>query len=134
MKTPHPYAEILRAIADGETVQWQNGAGEWCSQGPDMTLFEIRGRAFPLGRYRIKPRTIRVGEVDVPEPMREAPARGKEYWVIDASHSNFTGAKLRWSNDDVDNRLIERGICYDNPTDAETAGRAIAALFAKDKP
>ena len=29
MKQPHKNAEILRAIADGDTIEWMNPHGDW---------------------------------------------------------------------------------------------------------
>ena len=129
-KTPHPYADILRAIADGETVQWLS-AGNWTDQEPLLTLREIGCVAFPPSRYRIKPSTIRVGEMEVPEPMRKTPDVGAPYWVINLTTPTWPGSS-RWADDSADERWLARGLCYSNPTDAVIAGRAIVALFAPE--
>lgn len=34
-KTPHKHADILRAIADGTTVQYFDDYGKWCDRADD---------------------------------------------------------------------------------------------------
>jgi hypothetical protein len=77
----HPYAEILAAVAEGKQIQWLQMPSEWLDQGPSATLFEVAHGRYPPERYRIKPATIRIGEHDVPEPLREMPSKGTNvYW------------------------------------------------------
>ena len=56
-----------------------------------------------LKDYRRKPRTVRIGEFDVPEPVREQLMYDQEYWIADVSkgkpHRNWwTGSEyaLYW--------------------------------------
>lgn len=60
--------------------------------------------------YRRKPRTITL-IVTLPEPMREAPAVGTEYWVeypTDWGNAfNFT-----WANGEMDYLWLSRGIAH----------------------
>jgi hypothetical protein len=48
------YAEILKAIAEGKRVQWQDKAGEWVYQHPSHTLNEIKGILQSPERYRVE--------------------------------------------------------------------------------
>ncbi len=128
MKTPHPYADILRAIADGETIQWTPGGNTWVNVDTSES-FEFN---YSPDRYRIKPHTIRIGDVDVPEPMREAPAVGEDYFMPKIEADFWVEGPLSWCDDTADKRWLERGLCYSNKADAEIASRAIAALFTKN--
>jgi hypothetical protein len=76
MTTPHPYATILRAIADGEVIQFEAHEGHWSDQGATATLIEISDEEYSPGRYRIKPSTITINGHEVPEPIRELPQDG----------------------------------------------------------
>lgn len=59
MKTPHPYAEILRAIADGETVQYAYQSaddGPWKDAITAAVLSCIgSGQSASYYKYRVKP-------------------------------------------------------------------------------
>ena len=63
-------APVMEAAGRGEEVEVFAG-GRWLDK---------EGGVFYSGaKYRIKPRTIRIGEYDVPEPMREAPDVGSVF-------------------------------------------------------
>lgn len=65
---------VVQAAADGAVIEREFG-GVW---------YEYYNNALGYGyTYRVKPKTIRIGEYDVPEPMREIPARGTTYYVVD---------------------------------------------------
>lgn len=69
--------------------------------------------------YRLKNCTIRIGEIDVPEPMRSAPEVGSCYFVVDLSGSG-TVVKSKWDDDWTDRLCLDRGMCH------TTEGAAIA--------
>ena len=60
--------------------------------------------------YRVRPKTIRIGNYDVPEPMREKPEMYSTYYFI---RLDVKGGYLRdvWANEVTDNRRLEAGIC-----------------------
>lgn len=76
MKTPHPHAEILRAIADGEEIQFRS-AGTWCDQSLETTLQEIADEDYLPECYRVKPNVLMINGHEVPEPLKELPAEGE---------------------------------------------------------
>ena len=61
--------------------------------------------------YRIRPRTIRIGELEVPEPVREALADGGTYYGADPSDEDFY-MTLTWDDDAVDFMLMGRGLIH----------------------
>ncbi len=61
--------------------------------------------------YRRKPRTVRIGERDVPEPMRVAPAMGSTYYIVDYSYAEHN-AYHHWHNDEYDNIMLQSGLCH----------------------
>lgn len=67
MPTPHPQAEILRAVADGRTVQIENPAlsGSYLDLSAAGALNYLADGRRTL---RVKPATVIVNGVEVPEP------------------------------------------------------------------
>jgi hypothetical protein len=61
--------------------------------------------------YRRKPKTIRIGGRDVPEPMRNSPATGERYYVVEYSNGGAFGFNT-WVNDQYDNRMLQSGLCH----------------------
>jgi hypothetical protein len=51
--------------------------------------------------YRRKPKTIRIGEFDVPEPLRVAPVVGTRYWMprLDGLDFHLTTSDDLWKDD-----------------------------------
>lgn len=80
--TPHPYAHILRAIAEGKNIQWLGGDARWYDQAADTTLLEITSSEFSPARYRVHvENTIPINGHDVPKPLSEMPPKGTEvFW------------------------------------------------------
>ena len=75
--TPHPQADILRAIADGEDIEAFYDGG-WHYVKPVSAIKYLGGDMYPL---RIKPKVININGIEVPEPMREMPPEGTSvYW------------------------------------------------------
>ena len=66
---------------------------------------------YPDAEYRRKPKTIRIGERDVPEPMRVAPAMGSTYYIVDYSYAEHN-AYHHWQNDEYDNIMLQSGLCH----------------------
>lgn len=77
MTTPHPQADLLRAIADGKQMQELdftgiNHPGNWCDCDADRALNRI---SRDVEQYvRIKPETVTINGIECPAPMRVAPA------------------------------------------------------------
>ena len=61
--------------------------------------------------YRLKTCTIRIGDIDVPEPMRSAPDVLSCYFLALPSES-IMFAESKWTNDWFDVQCLERGMCH----------------------
>ena len=61
--------------------------------------------------YRRKSKTIRIGERDVPEPMRVAPAMSTKYYVVDYNVVDHYCSNY-WFNDEYDNGMLQNGLCH----------------------
>jgi hypothetical protein len=101
----HENAEILRAIADGKKVQYRNSTSvkDWIQHGPwqdfDARYVEACSDLLASGRlqWRIAPKTVKIGEHEVPEPCRAPLEPGRKFWVVTpfggAAHFTWDGTK-----------------------------------------
>lgn len=87
------------------------------------------GPVLPVGyELRIKPRTITVNGIEVPEPVRELKA-GTPVWYVDgASIEGYWEARFRGT--DVEMILLDRGLVH---MTEEAAVRHFEALIAPSK-
>ncbi|OBY75929.1 hypothetical protein [Acinetobacter gyllenbergii] len=68
-------ADALRALADGQLVQWMIG-----DVFQDVTdEWKIRAFSHPSFKFRLKPRTIKL-ELEIPAPFE--PKVGEQYWFL----------------------------------------------------
>ena len=66
--------------------------------------------------YRAKPAptlslAIIVNGIEVPEPVREALEVGQRYWLADPTSITFH-KKTYWGDDDIDIRILNRGLIH----------------------
>lgn len=86
----------------------------------------------PTCQYRRKPRTININGIEVPEPLRVAPAKGTKVWSPHLSSadklSTFTwNVGNHWMEQE-----LERGIVHLTPEAAVAHAEALLS-FTKDK-
>lgn len=128
----HPYAEILRAIADGHQVQWQDPTGRWRDQTVCTTLHEISSESYGPDRYRIKPRTININGHEVPEPLRAMPKAGtKVFWPSFVSDDLVEHAVASLRDQTICN-LLRIGMLHSNHEAAVAHAQALLSFTAKE--
>lgn len=121
------FKEALIAHLQGQKVECRGAEARWLPLFPQFDNVSC-GRIPEVGgiwEFRLKPRTILVNGVEVPAPEKEAPADGAEYFVpqfldIDAYEA------LYWKQDELDARLLERGLVY---LDKESAMERAKAMI-----
>ena len=134
MKKEHPNAQVLRWIADGETVEarsrgHQGDLGDW---EPFPDAFDqyviaqlVRGYEGRL-EFRIKPKTITVGDREIEAPVMSGPG----YFISDF------GIMLEWFGDETDNdgyqHFQQCGRVYATREAARAAQEAITALLTRE--
>lgn len=62
--------------------------------------------------YRIKPKTIRIGDLDVPEPVRAALERGQKYWIVYFYGVGALACEATWNGDRTDDGWLSRGMIH----------------------
>lgn len=122
--TEHKHAGFLRAIADGEPMEnWEyhsKNCTEWVRVYPgDVSKFIADPDIFFIRR---KPRTIRIGDMDVPEPMRIAPAIGSLYWLVSAASGSTC---FTWLDSALDKCWLSFGVIHTTEEAAEQHRRAL---------
>ena len=126
MKEDHKHAQYIIAWANGEEVEFLDEcfldecSDHWADVGESHYWNPDR-------KYRFKPKMIRCGNMEFPEPIRVAPDRGDTYYVPNISSiSLFTG--LLWSCSEYDLRVFDRGLCHTTQAAAEAHANALIAL------
>jgi hypothetical protein len=128
MTTPHPHAEFLHLVLNGEdTSDWEARHKE-CPNTTFSPASDYAGCVLGSPGFwtvRRKPKTIKIGEMDVPEPMRVAPADGTSYWVVRVAED--TPYLSIWTSDETDFGFgwLNSGLCHLKKEDAEQHRRAL---------
>ena len=113
---------VIEASANGEVVQIKPTG---CEQWVDIDCPCFRGDL--AYEYRIKPRTIKIGDFDVPEPMREAPNGGVEVFSpMPASQEMYWS--WPWWGSKADFLALNRGVVHCNMDSAVAHSIAIISL------
>jgi len=73
--------------------------------------------------YRIRPRTIRIGDIDVPEPVRESLIDGDYYFIADCSAREPRSAV--WRGISYDRFLLSSGLIHRDASSAEAHRKAL---------
>ena len=87
---------IVQAAANGAVIEFKQ-AGVWYEKTHNDLCYDYE--------YRVKPKTIRIGEYDVPEPMREMPAAGTVYYVPTLTNIPVCSYVWKCSVSDIEDRL-----------------------------
>lgn len=131
MKKEHPHAQVLRWIADGESVQFM-----WTGEGANNEWYELLvelgekvNKSLLSGsddyKFRIKPKTITVGDREIEAPVMSGPG----YFITDH------GDAFRWFGEatlDPGANLQKLGRVYATEEAARAAQEAITALLTRE--
>ena len=127
----HVNAEILRAIADGKKVQYRDycspSGWEYFHNADSATCWKVLTGGVNV-EWRIAPKTIKIGEHEVPEPCREVLAQGVIYWAF----TPFMGVvRVGWYDSTADHLALKGGFIHLTKEAAEQHYEAIKSLLAK---
>ena len=112
----HPHAELMMEyakIAQTTDKPWthfevrQNDSCVWEAIHLPVSFYSHM-------EYRLKPeppKTIRIGEYDVPEPVREPLEKDTEYWIAHFSLEGLAN-RFKWYSDKFDNRVLKSGLIH----------------------
>lgn len=126
----HPHAALMAEYAKdaAETAEpwlrWQRTARADCDAGwVDMVCHPGWDADH---QYRRKPKTIRIGDRDVPAPLRVPPPVGTTVYVVNLSASDLW-SEFAWleGTDPVQVRLLQRGLLHTSKNDAIAHSNAL---------
>lgn len=121
----HPHADLIKRMVDDDTLR------ATCERlcVTDCTLFDVvRHHEQDWRLVPPKPKTITIvcnGKTyELPEPMRVAPVRHKEYWV----GTNTGPSRLVWYGDGYDFDLFGNSCCHATREAAQAWVTAMAEI------
>ena len=80
-----------------------------------------------IGMWSDPPKTIRIGEYDVPEPVREPLEKDTEYWIAHFSLAELADS-FKWYSDKFDNRVLKNGLIHLTKEAAVIHAKALTSL------
>ena len=128
---PHPHFDLMMKYVEiaqttdkpWEAFQVKGFVDEWVDVSADILFNENL-------QYRLKPeppKTIRIGEYDVPEPVREPLEEDKEYWGVDPMAQELAW-KYKWHNALFCNLRLRRGLIHLTKEAAVIHAKALLSL------
>ena len=126
--TAHKHAASMLLYAQDAAEEgypwtlWQT-----CHGGLKWSNLETHPTWLSYAEYRRKAKTIRIGEFDVPEPLRHAPALGTEvYWPIVHLEGLYNGNN--WQSEGWQKNLLLKGMLHLTVEAAELHAKALISL------
>lgn len=110
---------IVQAAANGELIEVMKSDG-WEAKAEHLGFNTY-------DTYRIKPKTIRIGEYDVPEPLREMPALYTDYYIACITTSGLYGVAT-WVCDAQDIEWFNLGVVHNTKDAAVLHAKALLSL------
>lgn len=125
----HIHAENMKLYAEdaAETdypwMRWQYSA----NRGKEWEALSEHPRWSEHYEYRRKPRAIKIGNVEVPEPMRSLPKYKTRVYFPMLDCLDTVGERL-WEDDPLDRRLLCRGMLHLTENAARLHANALIKL------
>lgn len=111
---------LLAPLLAGKRLEYLTG-GRWIEDSESEFQFVS-------DQYRIKPETIKIGNVEINAPYREAPPVGTIYFTPNAFHFDLV-SRLKWDGNSDDLRALDAGLVLKTAEDALAAHEAISKLM-----
>ena len=112
---------IITAFVNGGNLQYEGATG-WHE-------IEEAGFLDPSEKYRIAPRTIRIGAFDVPKPYRGEMEFAQQYYMPSMMSGSWNCA-CKWENNHFHAHRMLYGQVHLTPEAAALHGKALASLTA----
>lgn len=124
----HKHAALMMQYAQ-DAAETDRPWERWQVRNPMFVVWQDCDRDSvrfdPLLDYRRKPRTIRIGDMDVPAPETVAPGIGRQYYYPSFAHERLVGS-LNWSGGDWEIWLLRS--CLLHLTEEAAAQHASALI------
>ena len=116
-------AEYIHAWADGVEVEYFEGNFTSAGERWKRVEFSHNWTMPSACKYRLKPKTIKIGNIEVPEPLRVAPPVGVTFWAPELGEGVPSAFVGKWADRPVYLLLLASGLCH--------SSRAAAIVHAK---
>lgn len=114
----HPAAELLRAIADGNQMEYQYPDDGWRICNAGVALYKI----YVGEEHKIRiARPMVTRQVTYPEPLRELPEAGKTAWCVSPEYKVVQAITTR----EMMKRFFDHGMAFATEGDAAEAHKAL---------
>lgn len=131
--TEHRYAQILRAIADGKSVQFNVYPDKWQDLTESLAFLYIAQEDYTPERFRVRPETININGHEVPKPLDVMPEEGTEVsWPSFAPGDTgmSEGAEVGYYPE-VLSELLRKGLLHLTQEAAEAHAKALVSFTQK---
>ena len=124
----HPYSTILKAVAEGKTIQTLEAnvnpvlPGVWADITAEVALASVSAGTYAPEDMRVKPDTVVINGHEVLAPLRSAPTCGTEYYH--ASRSK-TALKYVWAGSAMDYNFLDMGVVFLSKEDEAAYVKAV---------
>lgn len=124
MTKVHKHKDVIIAWANGETIQfWGGDRHGWL----DVLEPNFNSDA----KFRVKPKTISINGLKVPEPIRTKPKRKTTYYVPDVLGYDFYLSDW-WSDTGQDLEFLNLGLIHLTKEAAIQHAKALLSFTAKE--
>ena len=131
MKTAHKHAALMAQYAK-DLAETDKPWERWEVAEPGNKFVSLFSHPYwgEENEYRRKPRTLTYS-VTIPEPLRNAPEVGSIFYSPAPLSEGLTSMG-GWYGDDVDYRLLKRGLCFATGEDAIAAAKAMLPIKGEE--
>lgn len=103
------HRQVLEWMLAGKTVQgYYESAERWQDVGYISIFYYLHHDSL---RFRLKPETIKIGDIEVPKPESEAPKEDADYYMPDMGYESLVFI-ANWANDDLDHKRLKTGCLH----------------------
>jgi len=116
------YETIINAALKGRAIQFKD-EDKWTDI--DHTDFMKKmAVGHPPELFRLKPVTVRIGDIDVPEPAKVALKFDQTYYIPDTNAESLHWA-MKWTDSAVDFMRLKRGMVHLAPENSTEHAKAM---------
>lgn len=122
-KKLHP---VIKSIGEGADFLVSSDGLTWVDVDKALSALSFLGSC----EFKEKPRTIKIGDFDVPEPMRNAPDEDQYFYTV-TPHLRNGVTSMQWRGCGWQYTALERGLIHEKAENAEAHAMALISLMVK---
>lgn len=104
--------QAMQAWLDKKPLQYRPiGLKQWVNVHSTFNLCQLIVSK-DVAEFRLKSPTIRIGDDDVPEPVREELEISAPYWHVNFSYSGYVSRREQWTQHAVDYARLSNGVIH----------------------